>query len=185
VIFVVWDDFGGFYDHAAPGAIDIYGLGPRVPLLIISPFAKKGLITHTRYEFSSVLRFIEDRFGLQSLTARDKNANDMTDAFNFQQAPLPPLVLSPRTCPFTVLVGLSGTGSGSVTSSPAGINCGSAIPNVCAASFASGSSVTLTGTASGSSKFAGWTGACSSISGNTCAITATKPMAAKVTVTFN
>jgi hypothetical protein len=132
-----------------------------------------------------VLRFIEARFGLQPLTARDTNANDMTDAFNFQQAPLPPLVLSPRTCPFSVLVSLSGTGSGSVTSSSAGINCGSAIPNVCAASFASGSSVTLTATPSGSSTFAGWTGACSSTSGNTCTISATTPKAAKVTVTFN
>jgi phospholipase C len=97
-IFLTWDDYGGFYDHVPPPDLDIYGLGPRVPLLIISPYAKQGHISHTQYEFSSVLRFIEERFSLQPLTSRDNDANDMTDSFDFAQPPLPPLVLDTRKC---------------------------------------------------------------------------------------
>ena len=64
-VFLTWDDFGGFYDHVPPPpALDEYGLGPRVPMLIISPYAQPGYISHTQYEFSSVLKFIEDRFNL-------------------------------------------------------------------------------------------------------------------------
>jgi phospholipase C len=98
-IFLTWDDYGGFYDHVAPPDLDVYGLGPRVPLLIISPYAKAGYISHTTYEFSSVLKFIEERFNLQPLTSRDQAASDMTDSFNFSQTPLPPLTLTPRQCP--------------------------------------------------------------------------------------
>jgi phospholipase C len=98
-VFVVWDDFGGDYDHVAPVQTDDFGLGPRVPLLIISPYARKGHISTTQYEFSSVLKFIEERFGLPALSTRDANANDMSDSFNFNQTPLPPFVLTPRQCP--------------------------------------------------------------------------------------
>jgi len=98
-VFLTWDDFGGFYDHVQVPPVDVFGLGPRVPLLIISPYAQSGYISHTQYEFASVLRFIEDRFGLTPLTERDGNANNTTDSFNFNQTPLPPMVLNPRTCP--------------------------------------------------------------------------------------
>ena len=98
-IFLTWDDSGGFYDHLPPTNLDIYGLGPRVPLLIISPFARAGYISHTQYEFSSVLKFIETVFNLPTLSDRDAQANDMTDGFDFTQQPLPPLVLSTRKCP--------------------------------------------------------------------------------------
>jgi phospholipase C len=99
-VFLTWDDFGGFYDHVPPPApLDEFGLGPRVPMLIISPYAQPGYISHTQYEFSSVLKFIEDRFNLTPLTQRDANANDTTDSFNFSQPPNPPLVLAPRACP--------------------------------------------------------------------------------------
>ena len=118
-IFVVWDDFGGFYDHVPPPAInDQIPLGPRVPLLIISPWAISGQVSHTTYEFSSVVKFIEEVFGLPPLTGRDANANDTSDSFNFEQSPLPPLILSPRACPVlgaanmnlgTALVGSSAT----------------------------------------------------------------------------
>jgi phospholipase C len=99
VVFMTWDDFGGFYDHVPPPQIDQFGLGPRVPLLIISPYAKPGYISHTLYEHSSVLKFIETRYGLQALTSRDAAASNMLDSFNFAQAPQVPLVLQPRTCP--------------------------------------------------------------------------------------
>ncbi|MGA2413930.1 MAG: alkaline phosphatase family protein [Candidatus Sulfotelmatobacter sp.] len=98
-VFLTWDDFGGFYDHVAPPPMDVYGLGPRVPLLIISPYARAGYISHTQYEFASVLKFIEDRYNLPALTLRDANANSTTDSFNFSQPPISPLILQPQTCP--------------------------------------------------------------------------------------
>ncbi len=113
-VFVVWDDFGGDYDHVAPPQIDTYGFGPRVPFLIVSPYARKGHISTTQYEFSSVLKFIEERFGLPALGTRDANANDLTDSFNFNQTPLAPLILTPRQCPLasatTVNMGTATTG---------------------------------------------------------------------------
>jgi phospholipase C len=99
VVFLTWDDFGGFYDHVPPPVVDNFGFGPRVPLLIISPWAKPGYVTHTTLEFSSVLKFVEQRFGLDALTARDSQSNDMLDSFDFTQDPLPPLILSTRQCP--------------------------------------------------------------------------------------
>jgi len=100
-IFLTWDDWGGFYDHYPPPLPppDIYGYGPRVPLMIISPYSKSGYISHTVYEFSSVLKFIEEDFGLAPITERDANANDTSDSFDFDQSPNPPLVLSERNCP--------------------------------------------------------------------------------------
>ncbi len=99
VVFLTWDDFGGFYDHVPPPGIDQYGYGPRVPMIIISPYAKPGYISHTAYSFESVAKFIEERFGMPPLTDRDANANDMLDSFNFFQKPNPPLILQPRQCP--------------------------------------------------------------------------------------
>ena len=101
-VFLTWDDFGGFYDHVAPQQIDGYGLGFRVPLIVISPYAKKGYIDHTQYEFSSMLRFAEDTLGLATLTSRDKNANNMMQAFDFTQNARPPLVLQTRSCHITL-----------------------------------------------------------------------------------
>ncbi len=98
-VFIIWDDFGGFYDHVPPPQLDAFGLGPRVPLLVISPYAKKGYIAHTQYEPSSILKFVETRYSLPALTDRDRNANDMLDSFDFNQAPLAPLILKPRACP--------------------------------------------------------------------------------------
>jgi phospholipase C len=97
-IFVTWDDFGGFYDHVAPPKVDFYGLGPRVPMLVISPYAISRHISHSRYGFESVLKFIEANWRLQSLTARDSLANNLMDAFNFSQSPLSPLILQTRNC---------------------------------------------------------------------------------------
>jgi phospholipase C len=98
-VVLTWDDFGGFYDHVAPPHVDLYGLGPRVPAIIISPWAKPGYIDGRTYEFSSVLKFIETVFALPSLTERDRRASDMLGAFDFLQRPVAPLILEPRTCP--------------------------------------------------------------------------------------
>jgi phospholipase C len=98
VVFLTWDDFGGFYDHVAPPVVDNFGFGPRVPFLIISPWAKRGHITHTTLEFSSVLKFIEERFDLDPLTERDQDANDLIDSFDFDHRPRKPLLLQARQC---------------------------------------------------------------------------------------
>jgi phospholipase C len=98
VVFLTWDDFGGFYDHVPPMVVDRLGFGPRVPLMIISPWAKRGYISHTPLEFSSVLKFVEMRFGLNPLTQRDALANDMFDSFDFNQSPLSALILPTRQC---------------------------------------------------------------------------------------
>jgi len=84
-IFLTWDDFGGFYDHVPPVRLDRFGLGIRVPMLTISPYAKQGYIDSTLGEFSSVLRFIENNWGLTQLTRRDRIANDMSYNFDFTQ----------------------------------------------------------------------------------------------------
>lgn len=97
-VFLTWDEFGGFYDHTPPPQPDVYGFGPRVPLLIISPYARPGYISHTQYEFSSFLKLVEEHFNLAPLTLRDATANDMLDAFNFAQTPLAPLILPSRSC---------------------------------------------------------------------------------------
>ena len=98
VIFISWDDFGGFYDHVPPPQLDALGLGPRVPLLIVSPFVKSGFIEHQQLEFASVVKFVEEIFGLPFLTSRDANSNDIFDAFDFVDAPLAPMPLSLRAC---------------------------------------------------------------------------------------
>lgn len=118
-IFMTWDDFGGFYDHVPPPVIDQYGLGPRVPLIIISPYAKQGYVSHTQYEFSSILKFIEELYGLPPLTQRDANANDTTDSFDFTQSPRSPLILQPRSCPIpsAAIVPFGGQAVGSTSPS--------------------------------------------------------------------
>ena len=98
-VVVTWDDFGGFFDHVAPPHLVLDGLGPRVPAIVISPYAKRGVIDHDQMDFASVMKFIETIFDLPSLTDRDAQANDMMSAFNFRGAPQPPLLLTGRTCP--------------------------------------------------------------------------------------
>jgi phospholipase C len=100
-VVLTWDDFGGFYDHVAPPHVDMYGLGPRVPAIIISPWARPGYVDHTTYEFASVLHFIETIFNVPPMTSRDANASDMLGAFDFTQQPSPPLIQDQRNCPVT------------------------------------------------------------------------------------
>jgi phospholipase C len=87
VIFVVWDDWGGWYDHVAPPQVDVQGLGIRVPLLVISPYAKTGYVSHVTYETAGLLKFAETVFGLAPMAAADARANALDDCFNFAQAP--------------------------------------------------------------------------------------------------
>ncbi len=93
-IVVVWDDWGGWYDNVAPPQLDFRGLGFRVPCLIISPYAKQGYVSHTQYEFGSILKFIEEAFDLPALGPTsagytDTRANSIEDSFDFIQSPRP------------------------------------------------------------------------------------------------
>jgi phospholipase C len=88
-IVVVWDDWGGWYDHVPPPQLDYMGLGFRVPMLIVSPYARQNVVSHTQYEFGSVLKFVEDTFALGRLNTTDTRANSISDAFDFAQSPRP------------------------------------------------------------------------------------------------
>jgi acid phosphatase len=81
VIIITYDENGGRWDHVAPPVVDAFGPGSRVPCIVISPMAKSGFVDHTQYETVSILAFIENIFGLQSLTVRDAKANPMLSAF--------------------------------------------------------------------------------------------------------
>lgn len=109
-IFVSWDDWGGFYDHVEPPVVDENGYGIRVPGLVISPYAKKGYIDSQILSHDAYLKFIEDVFldGARIDPATDGRPDkrisvreeapilgDLRDAFDFTQAPRPPMLLSP------------------------------------------------------------------------------------------
>jgi phospholipase C len=95
-IFITWDEWGGFYDHVLPTEIDDIGLGFRVPLLTISPYARKGLIDDELGEFSTPLRFISDNWGLDPLTPRIARTHNMEHLFDFSTGPRPPTPTSTR-----------------------------------------------------------------------------------------
>ena len=83
-IIVTYDENGGRWDHVAPPVVDRWGPGTRVPAVIISPYAKRGYVDHTQYDTTSILRFIERRWGLAPLGSRDAAVNDLTGAFDFE-----------------------------------------------------------------------------------------------------
>jgi phospholipase C len=86
-IVITYDEYGGRWDHVAPPVVDRWGPGSRVPTVVISPYAKRGFVDHTLYDMTSILKFIETRWKLRPLSARDAQANDMTAAFDFTQTP--------------------------------------------------------------------------------------------------
>ncbi|HEY7907747.1 MAG TPA: alkaline phosphatase family protein [Thermomicrobiales bacterium] len=119
-IFLAWDDWGGFYDHVTPPSVDENGYGLRVPGIVISPYAKQGMIDHQTLSFDAYLKFIEDDFlGGQRLdpandgrpdprpTVRENvpQLGDLTQDFDFTQNPRPPLILPPNPPPGPASVG--------------------------------------------------------------------------------
>jgi phospholipase C len=113
-IFLSWDDWGGFYDHVTPPMVDSSGYGLRVPGLVISPYAQRGLVDHQTLSQDAYVKFIEDDFlggaRLDPKTdgrpdsrpgVRESNPRlgDLTADFNFDQPPRPPLVLDPNPSP--------------------------------------------------------------------------------------
>jgi phospholipase C len=94
-IFITWDDWGGWYDHVAPKVINDsvswgsgYVYGFRVPLIVVSPYAKAAHISHVTHDFGSILKFIETAFTLPSLGYADEPADDLSDCFNLTQTPI-------------------------------------------------------------------------------------------------
>jgi phospholipase C len=90
-IFITWDDYGGYYDNVPPPPLDANGVSFRAPLLVISPYAREGYISHQFTYFESLLHFIEWRYHLPSLTSRDKNAPLPLDYFDFNATPRAPM----------------------------------------------------------------------------------------------
>jgi phospholipase C len=86
-IVLLWDDWGGWYDNAPPAQINYTELGFRVPMIVISPFAKPNSVSHTHYEFGSILKLIEQTFNIGSLGTTDASAPSMEDVFDFTQTP--------------------------------------------------------------------------------------------------
>jgi phospholipase C len=95
VIFITWDDWGGFYDHVAPTIVPVgsanwgagYAYGFRVPLIVVSPYAKPAYISSETHDFGSILKFIEEVFSLPSLGYADAYADDLSDCFQFNAKP--------------------------------------------------------------------------------------------------
>jgi phospholipase C len=98
-IIIAWDDWGGWYDHVPPPIISAapdYEMGFRVPMIVVSPFAKAGTVSHTVYDFGSILKFIEKTFGLSTIAPGATLAyadefpgtGDLSDCFDFNQTPL-------------------------------------------------------------------------------------------------
>jgi phospholipase C len=110
IILITWDDFGGWYDHVPPpkqygcDADTPYGLGIRVPLIIVSPWARAGFILRAPAHHASIPKLIERIYGLKSLHSLDAAAqdgddtNDLLEAFDFRQQPLAPPILQLRDC---------------------------------------------------------------------------------------
>jgi phospholipase C len=107
-IFLAWDDWGGFYDHVTPPTVDVNGYGLRVPGLVISPFARHGMIDHQMLSFDAYAKFIEDVFLRGKRldpttdgrpdprpTVRESVAmlGDLSKAFDFSQSPRAPFIL--------------------------------------------------------------------------------------------
>ncbi|HEX8434192.1 alkaline phosphatase family protein [Archangium sp.] len=107
VLIINFDEWGGFYDHVPPPVAEIPPadrlagnedgrLGFRTPALLIAPWAKSGAVSHTQFDHTSVLRFIEWRWDLEPLTVRDATANNLVEALDFTQTPRrAPLFLVP------------------------------------------------------------------------------------------
>jgi phospholipase C len=87
VLIVTWDDWGGFYDHVKPPHRDRMGMGFRVPLIVASPYARSGYVSHTTYEFGSILRFIEETYGLGSLGGTDATSQSIADVLDLTAPP--------------------------------------------------------------------------------------------------
>ncbi len=84
-IFITYDEGGGFWDSVPPVSVDYHGFGTRTPALLVSPWARSGVVDHHVASTASILKFIETRFGLAALNQRDRGAYDFSGAFDWRQ----------------------------------------------------------------------------------------------------
>jgi phospholipase C len=89
-----YDDWGGWYDHVKPPQVDASGYGFRAPALLVSPFAKRGYVSHETLDFTSILKFIEENWGLRPMASRDRRARSIADGFDFAAGPRNAVFLS-------------------------------------------------------------------------------------------
>jgi phospholipase C len=94
-IYITWDDCGCFYDHFPPPA----GNGIRVPMVIVSPYARPGYTDSNVASFASIQAFVEHIFGLAPMSTQDAIAYDYMDSFDFRQQPLSPIALRQHPLP--------------------------------------------------------------------------------------
>ena len=80
---MAYDDWGGWYDHVPPPRVDANGYGLRVPALLVSPYVREAYVDHTTLDFTSILKFIENNWGVAPLATRDAQANDIASALTF------------------------------------------------------------------------------------------------------
>jgi phospholipase C len=92
-VVITYDEGGGWFDHVRPPTVDRFGLGTRVPTLIVSPYARRGVVAHGQYDHASILKLIEWRWNLAPLTERDRQAAAFLEAFDFSQPARPPIAL--------------------------------------------------------------------------------------------
>ncbi len=107
-IFITWDEWGGFFDSVPPPQVNAFGYGGRVPLLIISPYAKENYIDSTVLNHDSILKFIDYNWHLPYLSSWVAQSGSVLSAFNFNQKPRPPIILGPTP----TVVGTTGTSAG-------------------------------------------------------------------------
>jgi phospholipase C len=89
-----YDESGGWYDHVRPPRVDEFGYGFRVPALLVSPYARRGHVEHTTLDFTSILKFVEENWGVRPLARRDAEARSIAGAFDFGADPQAPAFLS-------------------------------------------------------------------------------------------
>jgi phospholipase C len=90
---LVYDDWGGWYDHVSPPQVDEFGYGFRVPAILVSSYARRGHIDSTVLDFTSVLKFIEENWNLEPVAERDAKANNFLSAFDFTQPAREPIFI--------------------------------------------------------------------------------------------
>jgi phospholipase C len=109
-VFITWDDWGGWYDHANPPNVESwtsstpvpsyrgtqFRYGSRVGCIVLSPYARKGYISKAQHSHVSLVKFCESTFNLPPLNSRDRASDDMSDCFDFNQVPAQPPPSSPK-----------------------------------------------------------------------------------------
>ena len=147
-LFIVYDEWGGFFDHVVPPRVpdlrasanlenDFGQMGMRIPAVVVSPYARQGHVDHSIYGFESILKMIRYRYGLPPLTPRDLYANNIAYAFDWESKPRlqPPSLPTPAhviatACSGSTPVGTGGVGVGvgTVIGSPPGTAASGAQP---------------------------------------------------------